>query len=181
VTTSQNLQYVSYDRTYKGLPVVGGDFVLVTNGAGQVVFHSVAMEHPIGTLATTPSVTKAAAEALATKQLTTVTKVEGTQLVVNALGATPRLAWESTVDGFGADGAARVVERVRVVRERSTGPDATAGRLGVGVRHACACARTRTRTRTRTRHENGAWNDAGRDGVSHHRSAFGPPHGPALT
>src|SRR6185369_12602610 len=108
VVSSGGMQYVPYQRTYGELPVVGGDFVLVTNSAGQVVFNSVAMQHPIGTLATTPSVTKAAAEAIATKQLTTVTKVEGTQLVVNALGAAPRLAWESTVDGFGADGISRL-------------------------------------------------------------------------
>jgi Zn-dependent metalloprotease len=108
VISSGGMQYVPYQRTYGELPVVGGDFVLVTNSAGQVVFNSVAMQHPIGTLATTPSLTKAAAEAVATKQLTTVTKVEGTQLVVNALGATARLAWESTVDGFGADGISRL-------------------------------------------------------------------------
>ncbi|MGI8665841.1 MAG: M4 family metallopeptidase, partial [Jatrophihabitans sp.] len=36
VSVPQGLQYVSYDRTYKGLPVIGGDFVLVTNAAGQL-------------------------------------------------------------------------------------------------------------------------------------------------
>src|SRR3954447_22519287 len=66
------------------------------------------MERPIGTLSTTPTLSKDAAEALATQQLTTVTKIEGTQLMVHALGATARLAWESTVDGFGADGVSRL-------------------------------------------------------------------------
>src|SRR5262249_56626395 len=43
------------------------------------------------------------------KQLRTVTTVEGTQLVVYALGTGPaRLAWESTVDGIGADGVSRL-------------------------------------------------------------------------
>jgi Zn-dependent metalloprotease len=108
VVSSGTAQYVPYLRTYAGLRVVGGDFVLVLNNSGQVVYHSVAMAHPIGTVATTPAVTSSAAEAVAKRQLRTVTTVEGTQLVVDALGATSRLAWESTVDGFGADGISRL-------------------------------------------------------------------------
>src|SRR5690349_13126850 len=37
ISTRDGLQYVPYDRTYKGLPVYGGDFVVVTNAAGQVL------------------------------------------------------------------------------------------------------------------------------------------------
>jgi Zn-dependent metalloprotease len=108
VVSAGSMQYVSYQRTYGSIPVVGGDFVLVLNNSGQVVYHSVAMAHPVGTVATTPSLTSAAAEAIAKRQLRTVTTVEGTQLVVNALGTTSRLAWESTVDGTGADGISRL-------------------------------------------------------------------------
>src|SRR5947207_1219865 len=108
VVSSGSTQYVPYLRTYGGLKVVGGDFVLVMNGAGQVVYNSTALQHPIGTVSTTPALTKGAAEAIAAKQLRTVAKVEGSQLVVHALGATPRLAWESTVDGTGADGVSRL-------------------------------------------------------------------------
>jgi Zn-dependent metalloprotease len=108
VVSSGSAQYVPYERTYSGVPVVGGDFVVVTNNTGQVVYNSVAMQHPIGTLSTTPALSKGAAEAIAIKQLRTVTTVEGTKLVVNALGAAPRLAWESTVDGVGADGVSRL-------------------------------------------------------------------------
>ena len=42
VSTREGLQYVPYDRTYKGLPVYGGDFVVVTNAAGQVLSTAVA-------------------------------------------------------------------------------------------------------------------------------------------
>src|SRR5262245_60167882 len=72
VTSSAGLQYVSYQRKFRDLPVVGGDFVVVTNGAGQVNFTSVAMSRPIGSLSTTASLTKGAAEAIAKKQLTSV-------------------------------------------------------------------------------------------------------------
>lgn len=100
VTSSSGSFYVPYERTYAGLPVIGGDFVMVLDGAGQAVYHSVALERPVGVLSTTPRLTRAAAEAIAVAQLRKVTQVEGTQLVVHALGATARLAWESTVDGL---------------------------------------------------------------------------------
>jgi len=103
VVSSSGHFYVPYERTHAGLPVVGGDFVMVVDGAGQHVFHSVAQERPIDIPSITPTLSQAAAETIATKQLRSVTRVEGTQLVVNALGATARLAWESTIDGFGAN------------------------------------------------------------------------------
>src|SRR6185369_8426407 len=62
----------------------------------------------IGNLATTPKLTSAAAESVATKQLKTTTAVEGTSLVVFALGTSPRLAWESIVDGTSLEGPSRL-------------------------------------------------------------------------
>ena len=105
--TSAGLQYVPYERTYKGLPVVGGDFVVVTDSLGQVKYTSVAQQQSIGSLSITPTVTKAAAEKAARTKLRTVSGVEGTNLVVYALD-TPRLAWESIVDGTGAEGPSRL-------------------------------------------------------------------------
>src|SRR6185312_14505528 len=85
------------------------DFVIATNGSGQVVFQSVAQDHAIGTLSTTPTLTGAQAVSVATGQLKSVSKVEGTQLVVYALGSAPAaLAWESTIDGVGDDGVSRL-------------------------------------------------------------------------
>jgi Zn-dependent metalloprotease len=108
VVSAGSVQYVPYERTYRGLSVIGGDFVLVLNNTGQTVFSAVALEHPIGALSTTPTVTEAAAVATASRQLRSVSTVESTRLVVYALAATPRLAWETTVDGTGADGISRL-------------------------------------------------------------------------
>jgi hypothetical protein len=91
--SSSGLHYVPFQRRYGSLPVVGGDFVMATNGAGQVISSSVAMTRRIGSLSLTPALSQAAAEAIASKQLSTVSGIESTQLVVNALGAAPRLAW----------------------------------------------------------------------------------------
>ncbi|WP_412544425.1 M4 family metallopeptidase [Longispora sp. K20-0274] len=103
---SDGTQYVAFDRTYKGLKVTGGDFVLATDDHGSLKFASVAQEHAIGNLSITPQVSQSAAEAVAKAQLSSPT-VEGSQLVVYALGATPRLAWETTVNGKGAEGYSR--------------------------------------------------------------------------
>ena len=108
VISSAGLQYIPYDRTFKGLPVVGGDFVVVVDAAANVVYNSVAQTKPIGNLAVTPSITKAAAQATSKKQLAGKTTVEGTNLVVYALAGAPRLAWETTVDGPYADGPSRL-------------------------------------------------------------------------
>ncbi|NUP49166.1 MAG: M4 family peptidase [Catenulispora sp.] len=109
VISSNGTQYVPYLRTYSGLPVVGGDLVVVTNSAGQVVFNSVAQDHPIGALSTTPTLTSDKAATIASGQLKSVSKVEGTNLVVYALGSGPAaLAWETTVDGTGSDGVSRL-------------------------------------------------------------------------
>jgi Zn-dependent metalloprotease len=108
VVSAGAVQYVPYDRTYAGLPVIGGDFVLVTNNSGQIMFNSVAQSHAISSLSTTPTLTSGAAEAVAKTQLRSVAAVEPSSLVVYALGNASRLAWASTVDGVGADGISRL-------------------------------------------------------------------------
>ncbi|MFD1076405.1 M4 family metallopeptidase [Longispora fulva] len=103
---SNGTQYVAFDRTYKGLKVTGGDFVLATDDFGQLKFASVAQEHAIGDLSITPQVARDAAEAVARGKIISPA-VEGTQLVVYASGAAPRLAWESTVNGRDPEGPTR--------------------------------------------------------------------------
>ncbi|MDP9241418.1 MAG: M4 family peptidase, partial [Actinomycetota bacterium] len=53
ISTREGLQYVPYDRTYKGLPVSGGDFVVVTDANGKVLNTAVAQDRAIN-VATTP-------------------------------------------------------------------------------------------------------------------------------
>jgi Zn-dependent metalloprotease len=109
VYASHGLNYVSYDRTYKGLAVRGGDFVIATDAAGQATYTSVAQTRPIGELSTVPTITDTAALATAKRELKTVSVVEGTKLVVVADEAKPaQLAWESTIQGTGAEGPSRV-------------------------------------------------------------------------
>ncbi|MCS7478666.1 M4 family metallopeptidase [Umezawaea endophytica] len=107
ISSTDGLKYVPYDRTYKGLAVVGGDFVVVTDSAGQVLTTSVAQDTTIALGTTTPTVSKAAAEATARQQMSTVDSVGGAQLVAYTVG-TPRLAWKSSVVGRGAEGPSKL-------------------------------------------------------------------------
>ncbi|MCO8275184.1 M4 family metallopeptidase [Actinoplanes sp. TRM 88003] len=109
VYKSHGLTYASYDRTYKGLPVKGGDFVVVTDDAGQTRYTSVAQSSPLGELSTAPGVSESAAVATSKAQLKTVSGIEGTRLVVVAAeGKTPTLAYETTVNGTSAAGISRL-------------------------------------------------------------------------
>src|SRR5436190_1656426 len=98
ISTPEGLQYVPYVREHRGLPVVGGDFVLVTRPDGQVLSTSVAQQSAIG-VSTTPSLTAKQAEQVASRQVPGVDKVQSTRLVIQAQLATPRLAYETVVTG----------------------------------------------------------------------------------
>jgi Zn-dependent metalloprotease len=98
ISSTNGMKYVPYDRTYKGLPVVGGDFVVATNSTGQVLTTTVAQDTTINLPSLTPKLTAAQAQATARQQLSTVDNVGAAQLVTYALG-TPALAWQTTVTG----------------------------------------------------------------------------------
>ena len=118
ITSKQGLQYVPYQRTYQGLRVYGGDFVVVTDKAGQVLSTEVAQTKPIALASLTPAVPAAAAAATATKASTaaTIDGVAANDTVVYALD-TPRLAYETVVAGH--TGARP--SRVHVFTDATTG------------------------------------------------------------
>ncbi|HJP76420.1 MAG TPA: M4 family metallopeptidase [Pseudonocardiaceae bacterium] len=98
VISGQGAQYVPYDRTYRGLPVIGGDFVLVTDNGGHVLDHSVAQSSTIALPTMTPSITAARSLATARHLLDTVTSTGTPALAVYAKGM-PHLAWSDLVTG----------------------------------------------------------------------------------
>ena len=99
ISEPSGLQYVPYERSYKGLPVVGGDFVVVTDEKGAVQATSVAQTTAVPDLSTSAKVTAAEAKATATKQLKHVDSSTTPTLAVYALNGTPKLAWQSRVTG----------------------------------------------------------------------------------
>ncbi|WP_240506148.1 M28 family peptidase [Thermoactinospora rubra] len=95
--------YVSYDRTYKGLPVVGGDAVVVTDSQGHVRDTAAASGPAPAGLSTRARVSAERATETARSQLSQADGAEPPRLVVLAWGGRPRLAWEVVVSGL-ADG-----------------------------------------------------------------------------
>jgi len=101
-------RHVRLERTYNGLPVLGGDLVVHQSAAGDWKGVSQTLAAPLR-LGTTPSVARASAEGLA---LTTSladsiakSKTQGTpRLVIDATSGTPTLAWEVMTGGLQADG-----------------------------------------------------------------------------
>ena len=106
---SDGTSHVRLDRTYRGLPVVGGDLVVHQAPGGSLEGVSQTLKAPLH-LATSPKVgaTAAAVTALAPTKLNRSIdgqKTTGTpQLVVDATGATPRLAWKVMSGGTQSDG-----------------------------------------------------------------------------
>ncbi|GIG62456.1 peptidase M28 [Longispora fulva] len=94
----RDLYYVSYDRTYKGLPVVGGDAVVATDAAGHVLTTASA-SHTAISVPIAATVTAEQAAVASRAKLTRVDTVGTSRLVVLVRDEHPRLAWETLVTG----------------------------------------------------------------------------------
>ncbi|MFJ8721049.1 M4 family metallopeptidase [Streptomyces sp. NPDC003343] len=106
VVDADGSQHVRYDRTYRQLPVLGGDFVVHLAPGGS--YHSAdrATGRAITVPTTTPTVKAPEAADLATAALRAVNAGEllkrvtaKPQLVVDALHGAPKLAWRTDVVG----------------------------------------------------------------------------------
>ncbi|HEV7973230.1 M4 family metallopeptidase [Amycolatopsis sp.] len=91
------LFYASYERSYRGLTVVGGDAVVIADGAGRVRDTAAATTAPI-TVDTKAAITADMAASVARGQLSKVESVDAPELVVLA-GDSPKLAYEVLVTG----------------------------------------------------------------------------------
>ncbi|MBL7257263.1 M4 family metallopeptidase [Paractinoplanes lichenicola] len=83
-------RHVRFDRTWHGLDVLGGDFVVHTSGTGELTGATVAQDAAID-VSRKPKVAKATAVKVAKKQPAEA------RLVVDAHAGKPALAWEVTV------------------------------------------------------------------------------------
>jgi len=98
ILTSGDLNYAPYERTFRGLPVVGGDFVVVTDDEGHVLDTSVAQTSKVRLASTTPRVLEGRAVTVARQQIDKVRSSEAPRLVVWQ-GRSSHLAWETEVSG----------------------------------------------------------------------------------
>ncbi|MGW4643468.1 M4 family metallopeptidase [Sphaerisporangium sp. NPDC004334] len=93
---------VAYERSYKGLPVVGGDAVVIADSSGRVRDTAAASAAMPTGLSTTPTVSAESATATAKTKLERVDDSAAPRLVMLAWGKKPRLTWEATVSGIAA-------------------------------------------------------------------------------
>ncbi|CAN5275032.1 M4 family metallopeptidase [soil metagenome] len=116
--SAADLQYVPYERTYRGVPVIGGDFVVATNAAGRIISTSVAQTRKVALSSVTPEIAKGRARTTSKRQLRDAS-LGRTRLVV-VQGATSRLAWETMVRGV-TKGAQADVSRLGVYVDALSG------------------------------------------------------------
>ena len=133
VVDADGTRHTRYERTFAGLPVLGGDLVVHTSAAGAVKSVDRAVAGTIAPASLTPglSAAQAAAKAKGTVQaavgatadshesaLASVGATGGAQLVVWAASGAPRLAYRTTVEGVRADGTP---SRQLLVTDAATG------------------------------------------------------------
>ncbi|WP_431925411.1 M4 family metallopeptidase [Micromonospora wenchangensis] len=111
--------HTRYTRTYQGLRVYGGDFVVHTAPNGALAGTSVGLAAPL-TLGTTAKISPAAAAATARKAFSgKITEVGTPELFVDATSGEGRLAWETVLSGWKADG--QTPSKLHVITDAVTG------------------------------------------------------------
>lgn len=104
VLDDSGLEHVRFDRSYKGLRVIGGDLVVHGAASGELHGFSRTLAAPLS-LSTQPAISAEQARSRALSQFAhRQGQVTGHELVVLARGDKPRLAWDVTVEGVRADG-----------------------------------------------------------------------------
>ncbi|MDZ5441304.1 M4 family metallopeptidase [Micromonospora sp. 4G57] len=111
--------HTRYTRTYHGLRVYGGDFVIHTAPDGSYAGTSVGLAAPL-TLGTTAKVGAAAARASARKAFSgSLTSVGAPELFVDASSGRGRLAWETVAAGWQAD--QQTPSKLHVITDATSG------------------------------------------------------------
>ncbi|WP_406040170.1 M4 family metallopeptidase [Micromonospora sp. NBC_00898] len=111
--------HTRYTRTYHGLRVYGGDFVIHTAPDGSYAGTSVGLAAPL-TLGTTAKVGSAAAKASARQAFAgSLTSLGAPELFVDASSGRGRLAWETVASGMKAD--QQTPSKLHVITDATTG------------------------------------------------------------
>ncbi|MET8956533.1 M4 family metallopeptidase [Streptomyces sp. NPDC004393] len=117
--------HTRYERTYAGLPVLGGDLVVDTARSGQTQRVIKATSATIKVATLTPALTAATAE----QKALSVARAEGSKKtdadhaprkVIWAASGTPTLAYETVIGGFQDDGTPN---QLHVITDAATGKE----------------------------------------------------------
>ncbi|MFD5088637.1 M4 family peptidase, partial [Kitasatospora sp. NPDC058406] len=97
-------RHLRYERTYSGLPVLGGDLVVHQAPDGTVLGLDRASDAPLAGLGTSPALSAARAQTTALDIEPGAAVNRRPRLVVWAADGAPRLAWETVIAATGDDG-----------------------------------------------------------------------------
>ena len=103
VIDADGTRHVRYDRTYKGLRVLGGDFVARKDAAGQTRRVYWNGSGAVAVTSTSPRVAETSAEQSAARRAGYTPRGNDGELVVWAGQGHPRLAWDVVTTGVRAD------------------------------------------------------------------------------
>ncbi|MEV6766617.1 M4 family metallopeptidase [Streptomyces sp. NPDC051105] len=114
--------HTRYERTYAGLPVLGGDLVVHTSKAGKTEGVTKATKTAIKVASLKPQISTAKAEKSALSAAKTLgstkSAADGARKVIWAGNGTPVLAYETIVGGFQDDGTPN---QLHVITDAATG------------------------------------------------------------
>ncbi len=99
VAGSGGFHYVSYDRTFRGLPVIGGDAVVTTDSRGAIRGTASAIGRPVRLGSVSPRLSALQADALARKQMSQVTEASAPSLAVHASETGDKLVYTQVLAG----------------------------------------------------------------------------------
>ncbi|WP_221314769.1 M4 family metallopeptidase [Sphaerisporangium krabiense] len=98
------LQFLSFPRAYRGLPVYGGDVNFMISRDGGTLHYATSAQRAEIDVDVTPRIDAARAAAVARTVAGPGATIRSTRLVVHATGASPRTAWEVVAQGRSRDG-----------------------------------------------------------------------------
>jgi Zn-dependent metalloprotease len=103
VTDRDGTQHIRYDRTFKGLRVLGGELIVEKSAAGKekgVIYNA---SGKVAVKSTTPKVSEASAKSSGAKKAGYAAKSTDGELVVWAGSGSPRLAYDVLTEGVRKD------------------------------------------------------------------------------
>ncbi|MBV6696115.1 M4 family metallopeptidase [Kitasatospora aureofaciens] len=118
VQDADGARHFRYERTYAGLPVLGGDLIVHQDATGATKGVTRASQAELVGVNTTPALAAPKAEAAAIAAQNDASVASAPRLVVWAADGTPRLAYETVLDGQEPDGTP---SKLHVVTDATTG------------------------------------------------------------
>jgi Zn-dependent metalloprotease len=105
IVDADGTEHVRFDRSFKGLPVLGGDIVVHGRKSGELKSFSATLRNDLKDLDVAPAFDTAHAVELASAAFAGTQYNASAELIINAHGRAPALAYEVVINGQLTDGS----------------------------------------------------------------------------